>query len=176
MKKITFLLLMFCVTTCVMAQHVRKDFQERLFQARLAEVCLRLDLTDEVKEKFAPVYEQYCLALQSLRPTPMKQNPSEMKKPSVGGMKKGLGMAHPKGDKDLPSKGQHGMTDAQKVKNIKNKMEAQHHAQEIRLAYMEKFSAILTDSQLIKFYEVEEDIQRKLHERAAKGERPAPAH
>lgn len=171
MKKAVSLILMFSIVTFVFAQqHGEKGFEQRLFKARLAEVCLRLDLSDEVKEKFAPIYQQYCDALQSLRPKPMK-NPSAMK-PVAGHKQNGTGMPRPQGGIGMPSKKKADMSDAQKVKGIKDRMEAQHRVQEVRLSYLERFSAILNDNQLVKFYEVEEDIQRKLHERANMGRHP----
>ena len=180
MKKTLLLMLMLLVTSRAAAQKPSDDFAHRLFEARLAEVCLRLDLTDEVKEKFAPIYEQYCNDMQALRPKqqkPPKMNPDgkDMQKkpgkphPNGGGMDK----PHPKdGGMDKPHRGEADMTDAEKLKGIKDRMEAQHRAQEIRLAYLEKFSTILSDNQLVKFYEVEDDIQRKLHERANMGGHP----
>lgn len=165
-------MLMLLSASIAMAQKPgNKDFGQRLFEARLAEVCLRLDLQDEVKKKFAPIYEQYCNEMQALRPKPMQQNKPKMKH-EEGDKQKGHGMPHPKGDRDKPHTQKTDMTDAQKVKGIKDRMEAQHRAQEVRLAYLEKFSAILSDNQLVKFYEVEDDIQRKLHERANMGGHP----
>lgn len=168
MKK-TLLILMLVFSSAAQAQKPGgKEFEQRLYEARLAEVCLRLELTDETKERFAPVYEQYCNDLHALRPKSMPQKPPKMKAGEEG-RQKGPGMPRHKGGMGKPSKNKPDMTDAEKLKGIKGRMEAQQRAQEIRLTYMEKFSTILTDNQLVKFYEVEEDIQRKLHERANMG-------
>lgn len=170
MRKTIFLLLMLVIACGATAQKPGSgDFAHRLFEARLAEVCLRLGLSDEMKEKFAPIYEQYCNDLQALRPKPMPQKGSKMH-PAEGGKQRRPSEPHPKDG--MPPMRKEGMTDAEKVKGIKGRMEAQHRAQEIRLAYLEKFSAILTDNQLVKFYEVEEDIQKRLHERANMGGHP----
>lgn len=171
MKKTLLLMLMLVFTNCVTAQKPSDDFAHRLFEARLAEVCLRLGLSDETKEKFASIYEQYCNDLQALRPKP-KQQMSPKTPPAERGKQEGPKMSRPKGSMSMPPMRKEGMTDAEKLKGIKGRMEAQHRAQEIRLAYLEKFSAILTDNQLVRFYEVEEDIQKKLHERANMGGHP----
>lgn len=169
MKKITLLLLVSVLSIGAKAQPSGgKEFARRLVEARLAEMCLRLELSDEAKDRFIPVYEQYCKDLQAIRPKPMPQKSPKMKSGEAG-RQKGTGMQHTKGEMTKKGNLKPSMSDAEKVKNIKNMMEAQHQAHELRLVYMEKFSAILTDNQLVRFYEVEDDIQRRLHERANMG-------
>lgn len=170
MKKIILLFLLLSAFGKTFAQERgTRDFDKRLFQARLAEVCYRLNLSDEVKEKFAPIYEQYCSELHALSP---KSAQPKMHSPEAGKPKR-PDMPSSKGGKALPPKHKSERNDAERVKDIKHRLEAQHLMQELRLSYLEKFGEVLTDKQLVAFYEVEEDIQRKLHQRAMGAGKPA---
>lgn len=212
MKQFLITLLLLITATAASAQ--KKDdenFAKRLFEARLAEVCLRLNLTDDQKSKFAPIYEQYCNEMSELR-----GKPGEGRRPMGPGMRPGMrpggpgqhqgmkpGMRQGKpgmrpggagkpanGDKadkkdkaDKPTEGKQRpegrqrpegtqrMSDADKVKLMKERMEKQKKAQEIRLTYADKFATVLTDKQLLDFYEVENNIQEKMHNRAFKSRR-----
>lgn len=178
-----------------------ENFSKRLFEARLAEICLRLNLSDEQKNKFAPLYEQYCNEMRELR-----GKPHDGRQPMRPGMRPGPGRPgmHPEGrgmherpnKAEKPNKPERGdnaerkdnadkkdnapkadrqkkenkepVSDADKVKRMKERMEKQKKAQEIRLAYADKFAAVLSDKQLVEFFEVENKIQEKLQNRAFK--------
>lgn len=180
-----------------------ENFSKRLFEARLAEVALRLNLTDEQKTKFAPVYEQYCNEMNELvsrprdgrpmmgrpngpgmrpdgprmRPNGPRMNPEDPdaprgdkdKKaaPKAKADKKDKGDKKDKADRKRPERKPE-MSAADKVKHMKERMEKQKKAQEIRLNYIDKFAAILTEQQLVDLYEVENDIQKKMRERVQK--------
>lgn len=186
------LTILFLFTAAVANAQQKEDenFSKRLFEARLAEISLRLNLSDEQKNKFAPIYEQYCHEMSELRGRsrerhrPMRPGMKPDRKP---GMKPNMRpdrnerpegpRRHAKGtnddkadkkektDKQRPE-GKENISDADKVKHMKERMERQKKAQEIRLNYADKFATILTDKQLLEFFEVENGIQEKLQKRA----------
>lgn len=188
MKKLILTLLLVITATVASAQQKNdENFAKRLFEARLAEVCLRLQLTDEQKNKFAPIYEQYCKEMSELRDKqheghrPMRPGMRPEKRPEKRpamrpGMRRPEGHAKPearkrpadtdKAKQPTDANKTKQLSDADKVKNMKNHMEKQMKAQEIRLTYADKFATVLSDKQLLKFYEVENNIQEKLHQRA----------
>ncbi len=193
MKHVIFTILLCLAAITVNAQQKDdKNFAKRLYEARLAEMCLRLNITDEQKGKFAAIYEQYCNEMSSLRDKPHKgkrpmgpgMRPGAHKKNGKPGMRRGMrpGMRKDEQGKqkddnkdanqanaDKQKKdGKQQLSDAEKVKMMKEKMEKQKKAQEIRLAYTEKFATVLTDKQLLKLFEVENSIQQKMHNRAFK--------
>lgn len=188
MKKLILTLLLVITATVASAQQKNdENFAKRLFEARLAEVCLRLQLTDEQKNKFAPIYEQYCKEMSELRDKQheghrpmrpgMRPEKHAEKRPAMRpGMRRPEGHAKPearkrpadadKAKQPTDANKTKQLSDADKVKNMKNHMEKQMKAQEIRLTYADKFATVLSDKQLLKFYEVENKIQEKLHQRA----------
>lgn len=186
MKHVIFTFLLCLAAITVNAQQKDdKNFAKRLYEARLAEMCLRLNITDEQKGKFAAIYEQYCNEMSALRDNTHKGvRPGAHKRNGKPGMRRGMrpGMRHDgrhKQDEESKDANQHKddqhkkdgkqqISDAEKVKMMKAKMEKQRKAQEIRLAYTEKFATVLTDKQLLKLFEVENNIQKKMHNRAFK--------
>lgn len=197
-KTILSMLLLLTATISNAQQRDNENFAKRLFEARLAEMCLRLDLSDEQKTKFAPIYEQYCNEMRELggvRPPHGDRMPRRPDmRPDGKGHRPGMrpdGKGHrpdkpgvrpnkPEDKADAPRKEQKAnqkpeakepISDAEKVKRMKERMEKQKKAQDIRLAYTDKFSTVLTDKQLVKFYDIESNIQEKLHNRAF-GARP----
>lgn len=179
MKQTIITLLLLIAATVANAQNSDEpNFSKRLFEAKLAEVSLRLNLTDEQKSKFAPIYEQYCNEMNELIGRPHNGRPM-MRRPGAPGMRPD-GPGAKRGNKDKKDKSDKAdkknkadrqrpeKSDADKVKHMKERMEKQKKAQEIRLNYSDKFAIVLTDKQLLEFYDVEDDIQRKLHERAKK--------
>lgn len=193
MKQLILTVLLIITATAASAQQKNdENFAKRLFEARLAEVSLRLNLTDEQKSKFAPIYEQYCNEMSELRDKPheghrpMRPGMRPGMRPEGHGMRPG-GPGKPPRDKgkghiDKPEKkdksekdeksdkqkpeARKRPSDADKVKHMKERMEKQMKAQEIRLNYADKFATVLSDKQLVEFYEVENKIQEKLHQRA----------
>lgn len=196
MKKSIITIVLACVAMVVSAQPKdNENFRKRLFEARLAEMNLQLELTDEQKTKFAPIYEQYCNEMQALRgrqhqgrpqgpgmhpggPRPGGERgmrpdgprPQRDAKPDKKDGKKQDGKKQDDKKKDgKPQQQKPKMSDADRVARMKERMEAQKRAQEIRLSYVEKFSTVLSDKQLLDFFDVEDKIQEKLQERAFKG-------
>lgn len=187
-----FLITMLLLVTAMAASAQKpgeENFSKRLFEARLAEMCLRLNLSDEQKSKFTPLYEQYCNEMRELRGKPhdgrRPMGPGMRPGPGRPGMHQGGHGMHERHNnaerkdntqrKDNTAKterqkeeNKQPVSDADKVKRMKEHMEKQKKAQEIRLAYADKFAAVLSDKQLVKFFEVENNIQEKLQNRAFK--------
>lgn len=162
MKKILFYMVMFLSATFASAQDSKDtDFAKRLFEAKLAEVSLSLNLSDAQKEKFAPIYEQYDKEMRSLiGEGGRKHHPEDRAEGSPDGKK-----ADKKDSKSAPS-AENPLDDAARVKMMKHRMEMQQKAQQIRIDYTDKFAKVLTDKQLLKFFEIEQDIQKRLRDRA----------
>ncbi|MBQ0047397.1 MAG: Spy/CpxP family protein refolding chaperone [Prevotellaceae bacterium] len=181
------MLLLITATVANAQQRDNENFAKRLFEARLAEMCLQLDLSDEQKSKFAPIYEQYCHEMHELgggrpplgdrkpgrpgmRPESQGHRPNRPgMRPNKPGNKADASRKEQKADQKPEAK--EPVSDAEKVKRMKERMEKQKKAQDIRLAYTDKFATVLSDKQLVKFYDIESNIQEKLHERAF-GKRP----
>lgn len=169
------------IATAVNAQQKNEDnFSKRLYEVRLAEVSLRLNLSDKQKADFAPIYEQYCNEMSQLlgKPRGGRRFGRPGMQPGRKGMQPGGPGARPEGGKMRPDAaggknkadggdaGKERMSDAEKVKHMKERMEKQKKAQEIRLRYADKFAAVLTDKQLVNFYDVEDDMMERLRSRA----------
>lgn len=182
MKQILLAIMLLFTATAVSAQQKNEDdFSKRLYEVRLAEVSLRLNLSDKQKADFAPIYEQYCKEMGQLLGKPLdgRRYGRPGKRAGGKGMRQGGPGARPEGGKMRPdvaggkSKGEGAeagkerMSDADKVKHMKARMEKQKKAQDIRLSYADKFAAVLTDKQLVRFYEVEDDMMERLRSRAA---------
>ncbi len=57
------------------------------------------------------------------------------------------------------------LTNEERLALTKRKMERQQQAQSIRMKYVDKFATILSADQVSRFFEVENEIQRKLMQR-----------
>lgn len=57
------------------------------------------------------------------------------------------------------------LTDEERLEMTRRKMQRQQQAQAIRLRYVDEFSTVLSASQVSRFFEVENDIQKKLLQR-----------
>ncbi len=75
------------------------------------------------------------------------------------------------GNKEKPQKA---ATSEEVSAQLKQRMERQQRAQEIRIEYADKFAKVLTPEQLQKFYKVENSIQNKLRARKNKGKGKIP--
>jgi Spy/CpxP family protein refolding chaperone len=159
MKQTVITMLLMLVTMTAAAQEKdHKRLAENFFNAKVAELALRLDMTEEQKEKFIPIYRRYN---------------DEMK--SVMGPRK-FGKHHPK-DKKCDKKGEEGKTqqcdkerkpqlsDEEQLARTKEHMERQQKAQAIRLKYVDEFATVLTPKQVNRFFEVEKDITKSLAKR-----------
>ena len=56
-------------------------------------------------------------------------------------------------------------TDEERLARTQQRMERQQQAQAVRLKYVDEFSTALTAQQVSKFFEVENNMQKKLMER-----------
>jgi Spy/CpxP family protein refolding chaperone len=113
---------------------------EKFFQAKVSEVAQRLEMTDEQRAKFEPVYRRYNNEMRALWGRHPKRHRSE------------YGQREP-------------LTDEQKLQLTKRRMERQQQAQAIRLKYIDEFATVLTAQQVSRFYDVEGQIQKKLMDR-----------
>ena len=59
---------------------------------------------------------------------------------------------------------------------IKKRMERQKRAQEVRIRYTDRFATILNAEQLKQFFQVENGIQKRLHDRKARAGRKGAGH
>nr|WP_314684972.1 hypothetical protein [uncultured Prevotella sp.] len=139
MKKIVFLFLVSLMTVTAMAQgrHGSGEFNERLFNAKVAEVIYRLKLSDKQAADFRPVYEQY-----------NRDMMAAWGKPEAGEREK-----------------------ENAAEQVKRRMERQQRGQAVRLSYTDKFAKVLNDDQLKQFYQVENDIQKRLRMRKHEGKK-----
>ncbi len=137
MKQVIISLLLCLSTLTANAQRPEnKEFFERFFNAKVAELAQRLEMSEEQKTKFTPIYRNY-----------MKE---------MGKLWRG-----PKGHK--PPQGPPSGED--RVSFAKRRLELQQKAQTIRLKYFDEFATILNAQQVGRLYDVEDDIQRKTMER-----------
>jgi len=155
MKKIVFaVMLMFVALTATAQDKKGETLNEKYFDAKVSELVYRLDMTNEQKEKFIPIYRRYNDEMHSVMGPRMKKK-GEWKK----------------GDKDVEKKDgeakqpKQKLTEEQKLARTKQRMEMQQKAQSIRLKYMDEFCKVLDAGQMNKFYEVENKIQKKLQAR-----------
>ena len=145
-KTLTMMLLLLSLTA-----NAQKDkgatVNEQFLIARVSELALRLEMTDEQKAKFVSVYRRYSEEMTAL----------------WCGAKKGKGA---KGDDKKP------LSDQEQLERTKRRMERQQQAQGIRLKYIDEFATVLTAQQVSRFYSVEDHILKKLRERRehAKGQ------
>lgn len=59
MKKFFFTLLLLCPALVALAQEKNEDVSQRLFDAKIREFVYRLELTDQQKADFVPLYKRY---------------------------------------------------------------------------------------------------------------------
>ena len=141
MRQVLITMLLFVAAMTAGAQNDKAAaINEKFFQAKVSEVAQRLEMTDEQRAKFEPVYRRYNNEMRALWGRRPKRHRSED------------GQREP-------------LTDEQKLQLTKHRMERQQQAQAIRLKYIDEFATVLTAQQVSRFYEVEGQIQRKLMNR-----------
>ncbi len=151
MKQIVLsVMLMFVALTATAQDKDNKALNEKFLDAKVSELVYRLDMTDEQKEKFVPIYRRYHQEMHSVMGPRMKKK---------GEWKKG----EKKNNEAKPERKQ--LTDEEKLARTKQRMEMQKKAQDIRLKYMDEFGKVLTAKQMNKFYEAENKMQNKLKNR-----------
>ncbi len=144
MKRFTLAILLCLASVAAMAQST--TFNQRLFDAKMAEMAYRLKLTDKQTADFRPVYEQYNKDMIAAWGEPCIQS------------------------KTKPQ------TSNEASAQIKKRMERQKRAQEVRIRYTDRFAAILNAEQLKQFFQVENGIQKRLHDRKARAGRKGAGH
>lgn len=117
MKRFTLAILLCLASVAAMAQHAT-TFNQRLFDAKMAEMAYRLKLTDKQVADFRPVYEQYNKDMIAAWGEPCTQS------------------------KTKPQ------TSNEASAQIKKRMERQKRAQEVRIRYTDRFAAILNAEQM----------------------------
>ncbi len=153
MKQIVLSVMLMLVALTATAQDKKSEtLNEKYFEARVSELTYRLDLTDEQKSKFTPIYRRYTEEMFSIM-APHKRKGDWKKRDNK--------QATDQKDGDVKQKKEK-LTDEEKLARMKMRMEKQKKAQDIRLKYMDEFSKVLTAKQVNKFYEVESKMQKKL--------------
>ncbi len=138
MKQTFFTMLLFLTAITATAQEQKSnEINEKYFNAKVSELVYRLDISDEQKTKFIPIYRKYNDEMRSIMGPRMKKKLKDGNK----------------------------LTDEEKLARTKQRMERQQQAQAIRLKYIDEFSTVLSAQQVNKFYEVENKIQKKLMDR-----------
>ena len=149
MKQLMMTMLLAIVAMTATAQDKKGDeIHEKFFDARVRELVYRLDMTDDQKAKFTPIYKRYCEEMRGLM-----------------GMKGMKGMKEMKEMKEKQKGEKKQLTDEEKLARIKKRMERQQQAQAIRLKYLDEFATVLSAHQVNKFFDVEGKMQKKLMER-----------
>lgn len=113
------------------------EINEKFFNAKVSELVYRLDISDDQKAKFIPIYRSYSEEMRKLIGPRVKQKTGERKK----------------------------LTEEEKLTRTRQRMERQQQAQSIRIKYLDEFSKVLNAQQVNKFFEVENKIQKKLMDR-----------
>ncbi|MBP3787865.1 MAG: Spy/CpxP family protein refolding chaperone [Prevotella sp.] len=148
MKQLMMTMLLAIVAMTATAQDKKAgEINEKYFDARVSELVYRLDMSDDQKAKFTPIYKRYCEEMKALMGPAMKHK-KEMKE-----MK----------DRQKGEKKQ--LTEEEKLDRTKKRMERQQQAQALRLKYIDEFATVLSAGQVNKFFEVERNIQKKLMDR-----------
>lgn len=175
-RSLIFIAMMLVAFTAYAQDKKDQDPKEKFFQARVKEMVYRLNITDEQKPEFVKVYKAYSDAMrEAMGPMPKRD-----------GMKKG---EKPQAEADKAKPERKKITKEEAVKMEKAKVERQMKAQEVKLQYIDEFAKVLEPEQLVRFFNVEQQIQQKLHSRQqghgkgmrpgngprpGKGQRPAP--
>ncbi len=107
---------------------------DRLFEAKIREYVYQLELSDEQKALFVPIYKRY--------DDEMHSNVIRRDKNAKPGEKP--------------------MTSEEAAAILKAKIERQQRAQAIRLKYVDEFAKVLDVRQLMQLFEIEKGIQQKV--------------
>ena len=158
------MLLMLVTMTAAAQDKDQKRLAENFFNAKVSELALRLDMTEEQKEKFIPIYRRYNDEMRSV------MGP---RKPGKHHPKKKDGEAKPQ-MKDKEPKPQ--LSDEEQLARTKEHMERQQKAQAIRLKYVDEFATVLTPKQVNRFFEAEKDFNKKLANRKMHPRGPHHGH
>ena len=135
MKRIVFTLGIAMMAIAAYGQdNNEKPVNDRFLDAKIREYVYQLELSDEQKAQFVPIYKRYSEEMHSN----MQRHGKNAKS----------------GEKELTSE------DA--VKIVKGRIERQQKAQAVRLKYVDEFATVLEPKQLLKLFEIENGIQQKV--------------
>ncbi len=138
MKQMIITMLLAIVAMTANAQDQKgNEINEKFFNAKVSELVYRLDISDDQKAKFIPIYRSYSEEMRKVMGPRVKQKTDERKK----------------------------LTEEEKLTRTRQRMERQQQAQSIRIKYLDEFSKVLNAQQVNKFFEVENKIQKKLMDR-----------
>ncbi len=158
------IMLMFVALTATAQDKKGEALNEKFFDARVGELVYRLDMTEEQKTKFTPIYRRYTEEMLSVMGPHKKGDWKKKGDKKLGDKKQGEKKVG--NDKDGETRQQRKqLTEEEKLNRMKLRMEKQKQAQDIRLKYLDEFSKILTAKQVNKLYEVENKMQKKLKDR-----------
>lgn len=182
MKQTIFTLLLMLVALTTAAQDKEKNKErlaENFFNAKVSELVYRLDMTEEQKEKFIPIYRRYNDEIKTVMGPrkPGFHHPRHKRHSVEGKCPEGM-KSHQECDNQQECKQQKEhkkqLTDEEKIVLTKQKLEKQQQAQAIRLKYVDEFSTVLSAQQVSRFFEVEKDINKMMVKR--KGHHAGPHH
>lgn len=161
MKQMILAIVLLLSTLSVSAQNTKNDsIQEKFFNAKVRELVYRLNITDEQKTKFVPIYRRYNEEMRALwHNARMKMCPKPGDKKEACEKKDFKKEA--KQHKHQPQIG----TSAEVAAAKKKQIELQQKAQNIEMKYLDEFAKVLDGHQLNRFFDVEKRIQKKLMER-----------
>ena len=151
MRKIVLLILLCATTLTVSAQ--TDNFMEKLYQAKLAEMVLQLNLSDEQKAKFEPIYRAYNQDMHKSFGMKRQGRKPQAGKPGPDGQVQQARI--PKQPKDVN----------EVAAQMKDRLEHQKAAIDVRIKYVDEFAKVLDGNQLSKFWQVENQMQHKFMQR-----------
>lgn len=147
----TMLLVLVAMTTAAQDKD-HKKLRENFFNHKVEELAQTLNMSEEQKEKFVPIYRRY----------------NDEMRAAIGPRK--LGKRKPPKDcdkkphKDCDNK-KPALSEEEQLERTKRKMENQQKAQAIRLKYVDEFATVLTAQQVNQLFEVEKDIAKRIVKR-----------
>lgn len=124
-----------------------EQMKQKFFDAKIREIAYHLQLTDQQKADFTPIYQKY----------------NDEMHEAVG---------RPEKPGERPEKADQAPSAEEAAKHIKSRLENQQKALSIRLKYVDEFAKVLEPRQLGKLYDIEDQIQKKLRDRKDHGPRP----
>ena len=147
----TMLLLLVAMTTAAQDKD-HKKLRENFFNHKVEELAQTLNMSEEQKEKFVPIYRRYN---DEMRAAIGPRKLGERKPPKDCDKK-----SHKDCDNKKPA-----LSEEEQLERTKRKMENQQKAQAIRLKYVDEFATVLTAQQVNQLFEVEKDIAKRIVKR-----------
>lgn len=147
----TMLLLLVAMTTAAQDKD-HKKLRENFFNHKVEELAQTLNMSEEQKEKFVPIYRRYC---DEMRAAIGPRKLGERKSPKDCDKK-----PRKECDNKKPA-----LSEEEQLERTKRKMENQQKAQAIRLKYVDEFATVLTAQQVNQLFEVEKDIAKRIVKR-----------